>query len=288
MSGIKLPPQIISRESLFIDEQEVIGRARFNPPFEANAILENEARLMFAVRGTSRLIVPDRKVNVQTHEAVLMKCECFLNHWHENPSDSPSEAIIIRLYPQVLDSVFSSGIPVTVKAKNSGHRTVEKISNRALTAYVESLQSLFDNPSLASDDLLRVKIKELLLLLINTDENGEVNAILGDLFNNNSYDFKEVIHANLYEDLRLDDLAFLTGLSLSTFKRKFQVVFGMNPSQYFRSRRLEKACELLINSGRRISDIAYDCGYNDVGYFSKIFSAQFNKSPSQFRKSNVS
>lgn len=266
--------------------KEVIGRAMFEPPFKAHSPLENEARFVSVINGNSKLFVPNNTLALQASDSVMMKCDNFVNHWQANENGEWSEVLIVQLYPEVLSYIYDNKIPdmFSVKAK-AQPSPVEKIPpNNMLTNYLESLRFYFDNPSYVNDDMIKLKVRELILILVNSDTTGKVKAILGDLFQTNEYDFKEIVHAHLYEDLSVEDLAFFAGVSLSTFKRKFKAVFDTSPNQYIKTKRLNKAQNLLKTTNQRISDIAYDCGFNDVGYFSKLFKAEFNHSPSDFRK----
>ena len=58
----------------------------------------------------------------------------------------------------------------------------------------------------------------------------------------------------------------------------------MSPGKYLKSKRLEKAEELLKSTELRISEIAYDLGFEDMGYFSKSFTSVYKHSPSEYRK----
>ncbi len=89
---------------------------------------------------------------------------------------------------------------------------------------------------------------------------------------------------NIFEDLNTEDLAFLCAMSVSSFKRKFQEVFGTSPNKYITSKRLDKAQSLLRTTTLTISEIAYDCGFSDVSYFSKTFKKYYNSTPSDLRK----
>ena len=113
---------------------------------------------------------------------------------------------------------------------------------------------------------------------IHSDADGQLKPILRELFSNKEYRFQEIIHANLYENLKLEELAFLTGLSVSSFQRKFKSIFHSSPRRYMLDQRLQKAKELLQNSSLRISEIAADCGFEDVGHFSKSFAVFFSVS----------
>ena len=207
-------------------------------------------------------------------------------NWLKNENDAPSEIIIVYFYPEILQHIYGNNIP---KVFNSSHtiqvNPVERIkSGDVLQSYVKSLQAYFKDPGLINDEAITIKLRELIHILINSDTSGEIKSILGDLFNTNEYEFKEVVHANIFEDISIEDLAFLTGLSLSSFKRKFKSVFNISPGQYIKAKRLEKGKDLLANTNLRISEVAYDCGYNDVSYFSKSFTSLFKISPSAYRE----
>jgi len=88
----------------------------------------------------------------------------------------------------------------------------------------------------------------------------------------------------LFNDLSLEDYALLCNLSLSTFKRTFKKTFGESPARYIKLKRLEEAANQLKVTNKRISDICFDCGFNEVGHFSKSFTALYNTSPSNYRK----
>jgi AraC-like DNA-binding protein len=60
---------------------------------------------------------------------------------------------------------------------------------------------------------------------------------------------------------------------------------GESVGKFVRSIRLSKAKELLKNSELTISEIAYETGFSEPGYFTKTFSKEFNMTPSEYRAS---
>ena len=85
-----------------------------------------------------------------------------------------------------------------------------------------------------------------------------LRGIFSNLFRSSNYEFQEVIQQNLFEDLNLEDLAFLTNLSLSSFKRKFASTYQTTPNKYIVTKRLEKAQNLLKTSELGVAEIAYE------------------------------
>ncbi|MCB9051628.1 MAG: response regulator [Lewinellaceae bacterium] len=66
--------------------------------------------------------------------------------------------------------------------------------------------------------------------------------------------------------------------------RKLKALTGKTPSQFIRSYRLQKGLELLQKGELNISEIAYDVGFTDPSYFSRVFQKEFGRSPSDFIK----
>jgi AraC-like DNA-binding protein len=74
-----------------------------------------------------------------------------------------------------------------------------------------------------------------------------------------------------------------TGLSRSNLFRKLKGLTNMSPNDLVAQIKLNYAAELLKNKkGMRISDIAYESGFNDPRYFSTLFKKHFGKSPKNF------
>lgn len=91
------------------------------------------------------------------------------------------------------------------------------------------------------------------------------------------------IGRNLAYNLRETDLAALSGYSPSAFCRAFQRHTGMTFVSYVNGLRIGRACELLIGSQRRITDICFEVGFNNLSNFNRQFLAQKSMPPSAFR-----
>lgn len=76
----------------------------------------------------------------------------------------------------------------------------------------------------------------------------------------------------------------LSGLAERSFKRRFQQATGMSPLEYVHTMRIEEAKQLLESGDQPIEAIANDVGYEDAGFFSRLFRRRVNLSPAQYRK----
>jgi transcriptional regulator GlxA family with amidase domain len=76
----------------------------------------------------------------------------------------------------------------------------------------------------------------------------------------------------------------VSGLAERTFKRRFQQATGMPPLEYVHALRLEEAKQMLESGELPIEAIANEVGYEDAGYFSRLFRRKVNLTPAQYRK----
>ena len=113
---------------------------------------------------------------------------------------------------------------------------------------------------------------------------NDIRGLLHDMFSPYNYDIKQIVNNNIYEDLSIEELAHLCHLSLSSFKRKFKIIFKDSPASYMKNKRLVKAAQLLQISQDRIVNICLDTGFSNVDSFSKSFKQKFGLSPSEYRK----
>jgi AraC family transcriptional regulator, exoenzyme S synthesis regulatory protein ExsA len=152
-------------------------------------------------------------------------------------------------------------------------------------SFIDSIGYLLDNPELADENLVLNKLKELLLLLSKTEQAKSINDFIASLFVPYEYNYNDIIQKNILSNLSIDDFAKLTNSSVATFKRKFAELYNDTPAKYLLTKRLEKSTQLLQVKSKPIADIAYECGFENVSNFNKVFKKHFSKTPSEFRLS---
>lgn len=84
--------------------------------------------------------------------------------------------------------------------------------------------------------------------------------------------------------LTLADMASCAGLSISHFSALFRHHMGISPMDYFIQIRMQHACHRIETSDDPIKDIAFELGYDDPYYFSRIFRKTIGVSPGKYRK----
>lgn len=94
------------------------------------------------------------------------------------------------------------------------------------------------------------------------------------------------IETHYTEPITLEDLAQKAHLSKRHFQRIFNECIGRSPIEHLLEIRIRKAKELLRNTEQSITDIAFDCGFQDSNYFTRQFRKISGLTPRQYRKTN--
>lgn len=95
---------------------------------------------------------------------------------------------------------------------------------------------------------------------------------------------EKYIKDNLFSKMTVNQIAMHCGISEFHFSRIFKDVFGLSPYAYIIDLRLEKAKELIIKKSGSLSDIALQCGFNDLSHFSRYFKKKYKILPSKVKK----
>jgi signal transduction histidine kinase/DNA-binding response OmpR family regulator/ligand-binding sensor domain-containing protein len=98
---------------------------------------------------------------------------------------------------------------------------------------------------------------------------------------------REAIEANLGDaNFTVEQLCNGVFISHSQLHRKLEAVTGLSPNKFIRTIRMSKAKELLKDPSNSIASIADVCGYNDPGYFSRVFKQDYGVTPQEWRVNN--
>lgn len=277
---------LIEHQTLNLYGKMLFEKAVVKPPHKRAYPMPDEACFLYVLNGNLNPVSTTGAAIVQEKEAVLMKCGSYFFRMFPSRSTHTYEAVAVHFYPDVLKKVYQNEVP-SFLAKNHGNSpksTMVKVrGEELLQKYFDHILFYFQYPELTSEELLVVKLKELFLLLANTDNAPAVREILARLFEPQAFSFKEIVEANIFSNPTLEALAEVTNLSISSFKREFKRLYNDSPGRYFKNRKLEKAAALLQATDLHIGEIAFDCGFNDLANFNVAFKEKYACTPSAYR-----
>jgi AraC-like DNA-binding protein len=151
-----------------------------------------------------------------------------------------------------------------------------------LSSFIKSLEPYYRGEAEIDETFADIKREELLLILLRKDPD-----LVNVFFNFGApqkIDIKAFMNRNFRFNVSLERFAFLTGRSLSAFKRDFQQMFNDTPGHWLTKKRLDEAYFLIHNRSQRPKDIYLELGFEDLSHFSFAFKKQFGQSPSELLK----
>ncbi len=279
---MKLNRQVFKYKGKVLIEKVVV-----KPPFKHEGVFQNEGCFLYMKGTGAKVLSSEDNLQMADREAVLLKCDTYFIDFIKKSDNQEVEVIAIHLYPDILRKLYINELPALIEKQASYAPTKQIVDQEVIAKFIESLAFYFENPSLVNDDLLELKIKELILLLVQTRNVASVLALITDLYSTRTTTLREVVNLHLYSNLSMEELAKLSQMSLSSFKRAFKKQFNDSPSNYINSKKLEKAKELLTISDLSISDVAYEVGFNDPFYFTRLFKKKEGIPPSTFRSNHA-
>ena len=222
--------------------------------------------------------------------------------WH---ADAVEEGVI-SLLTRAEQSVWRWDRPIRVKHIYIGHEIIEQTANQVfdkdidrvrindrvraedpiIPLYLKMLESELQGEGLGERLYIDSIRTQLAIHLLRRYANVEFRPPkLGSLSPRLRRMMTEFIDQNLSENITLEDLAGLAGLSSYHFSRKFKADLGIAPHAYVLSRRIDRAKSLLNSSRLPLKLVAAECGFTDQSHLSRVFRKFLGVTPKNFRDS---
>lgn len=144
---------------------------------------------------------------------------------------------------------------------------------------ISSLQLYYDSLGKLNKELVNVKYEELLIILLQNQP--ELAGLFFDFGVPQKIDLEVFMMHNYKFNVSIERFAFLTGRSLSAFKRDFERTFNTSPGKWLVQKRLEEAQFLINEKKQKASDIYLNLGFENLSHFSYAYKKRFGHSPSK-------
>lgn len=278
----KFPSALISGDcttsSLVMDGGSIIDQCIVTAGERGTFFLEQH--LLYVVLGGSvKLTCGRQSWTVGKNEMILLRRAQSVSYEKQGSEETGLfESQLFAINDELLkDFLTSQQVVIPAMTEEYGAQ-VSPMSER-LVAYCWSLSPYFNDPSQVNPGLLRLKVMELLYNVMDCSKN--IFRQMLQLRQPVKTDIHRVVEENYTSPISLDELAYLSGRSLSSFKRDFQDIYGESPARWIREKRLAKAHEMLRSSSLSVADVAYSLGFENPTHFSRIFKQQYGYAPSQ-------
>ncbi len=139
------------------------------------------------------------------------------------------------------------------------------------------------------DNLIFVRLAELFMILLNNvrqhppsgTENGVFHTSVAA--DNAISPLISYVHANFLTLENIDEIASTFYITPSHLCRTFKKLTGYTIVQYINLLKIQKACGLLHDTQKSVTEIALDCGFHSTMYFCKTFKSILNLTPTEYR-----
>lgn len=252
---------------------EDIKLSCYEDKFFKSDIVFDQHMLIWFISGETRIVRPEATYTFGPGDIFLIprnQLATILNY----PKDGkPHKTVVMHLSTACLRTYYAH---MDIKPKPSAAQKVHTFKDHPLLqSCLASLLPYFEMDELPKD-IAALKITEAITILRTID--NEVDNVLADLEEPGKIDLAGYMERNFMFNMPLEKFGYLTGRSLTTFKRDFQKAFNTTPQRWLTRRRLELAHLRLAGNGRP-SDVCYETGFENLSHFSFAFKKHFGYAP---------
>ncbi len=272
-------------QTIQLFDRVLFTKLKLREPMHVGAPMpQNESCFTYIFEGENLIFFENGAAKANANQAILAKCGNYFSRIIPKINGGEFYSITVHFHKDVLTKIYSTTPPDFLKNtySDTGKNATTIGTKAIIKSYFESVRTFFDHQSELTEDILALKLKEIILLLSNLKDKN-VASIMANLFHYRTFEFKEVIEAHICSEISIAELAQLTNRSLSTFKRDFFAIYNETPSNYIVGRRLERAAKLFKISDDTVSQIVFDSGFKSLSHFNRIFKAKYNMTPTVYR-----
>jgi AraC family transcriptional regulator, exoenzyme S synthesis regulatory protein ExsA len=175
-------------------------------------------------------------------------------------------------------------LPVVSEPVDLREQAIRVENDIGLSAFFQAMSIYFAGEEELSGALLKLKLRELLISILVSQSNPKLSAYFRAFAASDAPSIAAIMEMNFCHNLSLDNFAQMCHRSLSSFKRDFRKHYGTSPGKWLLERRLERSASLLQSTGMSVTEIMFECGFEDLSHFSRSFKEKFGRSPNIYRR----
>ncbi|AYL94405.1 helix-turn-helix transcriptional regulator [Mucilaginibacter celer] len=203
------------------------------------------------------------------------------------PSDEYS-SLLIFMENEFVDYFLDSHVPeFRHERQSAGLPPFTFKTSTFIDANVAKIMQHITHPQDYSRCIVKFAAHQVLLQILSNDKSKTFVSFLKDLVSQKKVDLAYFMETNFNRQLSIDDMARLTGRSVSAFKKEFTDRFNTTPVKWQLNRRLEYAEYQLKHSNDPVAAVAYSSGFENISHFSKVYKQRFGTSPKSTRFESV-
>jgi len=168
----------------------------------------------------------------------------------------------------------------THKVESAAYIAFEK--DAFISHYIDSIQLILECSAPLSDQMKRIKLRELLLYLLENHTRRFLAFKNRVQLSSVEVTISKVVESNLLDNLSIEEMAFLCNLSASTFKRQFKKIYSESPNTWILAQKMKLAADWLARNKEKPATIWFRLGFETHSGFTKAFKKHFGVAPKDY------
>ncbi|NML56135.1 helix-turn-helix domain-containing protein [Chryseobacterium cheonjiense] len=204
--------------------------------------------------------------------------------------ETPSQCISLSLNPEFIENSLNHLNYHLPKADETSQWNIELdeyflFNNQSLASATNNIMRIAMDDNSQKDIMADFALKELLIRLMQTQARSMVEKNI--VKNKSRIGFAvDYIRKNLHQKLSIESIAKMAYVSKSNFFRMFKDELGTSPNEFILQERISRAKELLRNRSS-IKETAYQTGFSDTNYFTRVFKQLVGVTPKSYQDRNT-
>jgi AraC-like DNA-binding protein len=249
----------------------------YEDKFSRTEIVFDEHMLIWFISGETKIVQSEATHIFKTGDIFMIprnKPATIINY----PKDGlPHKTVVILLTEKMLRDFYSK---IDVKITGTPIPKIHHFKNHPLLeSCLASLVPYFEMKEPFPENLAQLKITEAITILRTID--AEIDGVLANFDDPHKVNLISFMEKNYMFNMPLEKFGYLTGRSLTTFKRDFSKAFNTTPQRWLTQKRLELAHYQMAEQMNKPIDVCYEVGFENLSHFSFAFKKQFGYAPTE-------
>lgn len=276
MDALEYVKENLKDEAIISDEIVLAKFCTVENNYKHSSIISGNL-LNIVYKGKKILHTKDGNIEVKAGEAFFItKGEYIMS---EVIGEEDYECLLIFFDHDKARKLISE-LPFKLHNKNKDTQNIFKFDLEAkIQGTIDTLITYLEDRSSFSDELITLKLKELMFLILGTSLKDNFISFCQNLTLDKA-DLKSFMENNYERNLSIEEFSKLSGRSLSAFKNEFKTIFKTTPMQWLLQKRVEKARFLIHELGYDVGTAALDVGFKTHAHFSRVYKKHYNEQPS--------
>ncbi len=267
---------------LFYNEKSTILHKRLYSEMKARESYVSQPALSIVLQGEQIIRGADgSKIRLKAGQMSLMQKGIYTIS-DLIPTGETYESLVVFFDEDNVQKIF----PSTLSSISPIHFATVNCP-MTIPIFIESLLASFKILGRMDAILGEAKITELLCLLKASKYASDFTKVFSSPQENIRRNLIDFMENHFDKALRVEDYAYLTGRSLTTFRRDFKEKYQQTPQTWLKTKRMHLAKTLLDKKEISVTNTAYEVGYQNVSHFIKSFKNEFGLSPKQYLLSST-